>query len=284
LVITMNVFLQYMGPGKACTAVKACMVFSTAAGMLAILATMFHYTLDVALGAYITQRSWDTYHDAALVLPLRSHWGSNLWAYLIGWLEDDGGGWVEDDAGTQDDDATMENIPSSADALLQHRVTLAENDRRRFNHHHRAVTTPSPAAAPSRSPAVAPPEHGRARRLAALIVVVLMVALLLNPFVGSVGGGRFHFEASLERMVMAMNGSGGGSGPACSTNTAKLGSYLDSLWLAATGRHAGPGSLSAHAAKLQQRFKAMQERVKGVTACMNQCTGPASTTLNEPAA
>ena len=64
-------------------------------GMLAILATEFHYTVDVAIGFYVAHRTWYFYHDTAIVYSMYGN-SENISTgrpvkQLIQWLEDDGG-------------------------------------------------------------------------------------------------------------------------------------------------------------------------------------------------
>ena len=80
-VLTMNIVLQYLRTDlcapfqiwrgtlsrRSVATAKGAIRVCTLLGALSILATKFHYTLDVLIAIYVNQRAWDSYHAAALI-------------------------------------------------------------------------------------------------------------------------------------------------------------------------------------------------------------------------
>ena len=98
--------------------IKRLNIFMTMLGMIAILATKFHYTIDVLLAAYLCRSVWNQYHQAALIAsspsihlridsPIVKQNGLNS---IIYFLEDDEDGFVLSDLWlTTEEDAVLDH-------------------------------------------------------------------------------------------------------------------------------------------------------------------------------
>lgn len=64
--------------------VRRLVYLATAIGAMIIVSTRFHYTLDVAIGLYLTQRTFRYYHDAALYPNLLK---DSPMASFLRWME-----------------------------------------------------------------------------------------------------------------------------------------------------------------------------------------------------
>lgn len=77
-------FRSFHIPERACMVVRRVVYLTTIVGAMIIVSTRFHYTLDVAIGLYLTQRTFRYYHDASIYPNLLRD--SPLAAFLR-WME-----------------------------------------------------------------------------------------------------------------------------------------------------------------------------------------------------
>lgn len=68
-------------------AVRAFMRVLTSVGLLVVLSTKFHYTLDIAIAIFLNLRIWDSYHMFTRTLVLRGNTIDDPLARLMHWFE-----------------------------------------------------------------------------------------------------------------------------------------------------------------------------------------------------
>mmetsp|Transcript_8203 Transcript_8203/g.16559 ORF Transcript_8203/g.16559 Transcript_8203/m.16559 type:complete len:489 (+) Transcript_8203:26-1492(+) len=86
LTLTMMAFVEYCRPltgersgGGILTFIRHLVRLAWAAGLISIVGTKLHYTLDVCLAVLITVTTWRVYHHTVRVEKLREHYGWMKW-------------------------------------------------------------------------------------------------------------------------------------------------------------------------------------------------------------
>ena len=97
MLLIMKAYTEYFHTTRLCYRLsdtvtwcgRAAVRILTSLGLLMVLFTKMHYTLDIAIAVYLNLRIWDAYHINARTVSLRSRTGDLLQRAFL-WFEDEG--------------------------------------------------------------------------------------------------------------------------------------------------------------------------------------------------